>query len=282
MKSFKKLLALGLATALGTSAISSTASAEDFSNVKEIATIQKSGVLRVGVKNDVVGFSVKDPLTGEYVGFEDTLATMIAKEIGPDVEVEFTAVTAATRSELIDSGDLDCVLATFTITPERKKNWDFSTPYYQDAVTVLVEKKNNIKTLSDLIGKTVGVSSGSTSAKALVQALVDKGLVDSAKFDAAKFDPSTWTEGVKFHQFDNYPAISTALAANEVQAFCVDKSILNIYKTASRDFIEDRFAPQEYGVVTKKGSGLTPFIESLIQKWLADGTIEKLIKENNL
>lgn len=281
MKSFKKILALGLAAALGTSALSATA-AEDFSNVEEIKAIQKSGVLRVGVKNDVVGFSVKDPLTGEYVGFEDSLATMIAKEIGPDVEVEFTAVTAATRSELIDSGDLDCVLATFTITPERKKNWDFSTPYYQDAVTVLVEKKNNIKSLSDLLGKTVGVSSGSTSAKALVQALVDKNLIDAAKFNADKFDPSTWTEGVKFHQFDNYPAISTALAANEVQAFCVDKSILNIYKTASRDFIEDRFAPQEYGVVTKKGSGLSPFVDSLIQKWLSDGTIEKLIKENNL
>ncbi|MGN0894113.1 MAG: transporter substrate-binding domain-containing protein [Succinivibrio sp.] len=281
MKSLKKILALGLAAALGTSALSATA-AEDFSNVEEIKAIQKSGVLRVGVKNDVVGFSVKDPLTGEYVGFEDSLATMIAKEIGPDVEVEFTAVTAATRSELIDSGDLDCVLATFTITPERKKNWDFSTPYYQDAVTVLVEKKNNIKSLSDLLGKTVGVSSGSTSAKALVQALVDKNLIDAAKFNADKFDPSTWTEGVKFHQFDNYPAISTALAANEVQAFCVDKSILNIYKTASRDFIEDRFAPQEYGVVTKKGSGLSPFVDSLIQKWLSDGTIEKLIKENNL
>ena len=68
MKSFKKILALGLAAALGTSALSATA-AEDFSNVEEIKAIQKSGVLRVGVKNDVVGFSVKDPLKETRIPF---------------------------------------------------------------------------------------------------------------------------------------------------------------------------------------------------------------------
>ena len=158
MKSIKNLLSLGVAAALGIATFASTASAEAPSDVKEIKAIQDRGVLRVGVKNDVVGFSVKDPLSGEYTGFEDTLATLIAKEIGENVEVEFTAVTAATRSELIDSGDLDCVLATFTITPERKKNWDFSTPYYQDAVSVLFENKSEIHHIKDLLGKTVGVS----------------------------------------------------------------------------------------------------------------------------
>ena len=276
-KIIKTLLAASCAFALSNQAMAAAPS-----DIKEIKTIQDNGVLRVGVKNDVVGFSVKDPLTGEYKGFEDTLAQMIAKEIGDDVEVEFTAVTAATRSELIDSGDLDCVLATFTITEERKKNWDFSTPYYTDAVSVLVEQASNIHSLKDLVGKTVGVSSGSTSGCALVTAMIENKVIEGKGFDPAKFDPATWTEGVKFHQFDNYPAISTALAAGEVQAFCVDKSILNIYKTKSRNFIDEKFAPQQYGVVTKKGSGLSPFINELIEKWLADGTIDKLIKENNL
>lgn len=273
-------MAVTLGALLGVSSF--TATAADLKDCPEVKAIQERGVFKVGVKEDVVGFSVKDPLTGEYKGFEDSLAELIAKDIGADVEVEYTGVTAATRGALIDSGDLDAVLATFTITPERKQTWDFTTPYYKDAVTVLVEKKNNIKHLKDLVGKTVGVSSGSTSAKVLVQALIDNKVIEGKGFDAATFDPATWTEGVKFQQFDNYPAISTALAADEVQAFCVDKSILNIYKTASRDFIEERFAPQEYGVVTKKGSGLSAYVESLITKWLADGTIEKLIKENNL
>ena len=62
----------------------------------------------------------------------------------------------------------------------------------------------------------------------------------------------------------------------------MDKSILNIYKTAGRSFIEDKFAPQSYGAVTKKGSGLSAYVNGLMEGWLKDGTIEKLIKENHL
>ena len=278
----KALKGMVLSTVLSVACVFSGAVQATTSDIPEIKEILDRGVLRVGVKNDVVGFSVKDPLSGEYKGFEDSLALLIAKEISDDLEVEFTAVTAATRSALIDSGDLDCVLATFTITPERKQNWDFSTPYYTDAVTVLVEDKSNIKSLKDLIGKKIGVSSGSTSARELTKALIVNKIIEGKGFDPATFDPSVWTEGVTFNQFDNYPAISTALAAGEIHAFCVDKSILNIYKTKGRSFIEEKFSPQQYGVVTKKGSALSAFIDGLIQKWLADGTIEKLILENNL
>jgi putative glutamine transport system substrate-binding protein len=246
----------------------------------EVKAIQKRGVLKVGVKNAVVGFSVQDPLSGEYKGFEDDLARMIAEKMG--VKAEFTAVTAATRTELIDSGDLDVVLATFTITDERKLHWDFTTPYYTDADTVLVEDKSGIKTLKDLMGKTVGVSSGSNSARALVEALIANKLIKGEGYDAKTFDASTWKEGVKFHQYDDYPAISTALASGEVDAFCVDKSILAIYKTKGRSYIADSFAPQDYGAVTKKGSGLSAYVDGLIKGWLADGTIKKLIHENGL
>ena len=105
------------------------------------------GVLKVGVKNAVKGFSFQDTLTGEYKGLEDSLAEMIAEHLG--VDVEFTTVTAATRGELLDSGDIDAVLATFTITEERKKTWDFSTPYYTDYVSVLVEDSTCLLYTSD-------------------------------------------------------------------------------------------------------------------------------------
>lgn len=246
----------------------------------DVQAIIDRGVLRVGVKNAVVGFGYEDTLTGEYSGMEVELAKKIAKELG--VEVEFTAVTAATRTELLDSGDIDCVLATFTITDERKESWDFSTPYYTDYVTVLVEKSSGITSLANLVDKTVGVSSGSTSAKALVQALIEGGFISGDSFNEETFDPATWKEGIKFQQYDDYPTISTALSAGEVDAFCVDKSILAIYNTDTRDYIDDKFSPQEYGVATKKGSGLSAYIDELIQGWLSDGTIDGLIKDNNL
>ena len=246
----------------------------------DVQAIKDRGVLRVGVKNAVPGFGLQDALTGEYTGMEIDLGAKIAEELG--VDVEYTTVTAATRGELLDSGDIDCVLATFTITEERKQTWDFTTPYYTDAVTVLVEDASGIKTLADLKDKKVGVSSGSTSARELTAAMIEAGVLDGEGFDRDTFDAATWTKGISYRQYEDYPAISTALSAGEIDAFCVDKSILAIYKTDGRSYIEDKFAPQEYGVVTKKGSGFSKVCEDLVTKWLDDGTIQGLIDNYGL
>ena len=259
--------------------ITSNAIAIDTS-AADVQAIVTRGVLRVGVKNAVLGFGYEDPLTGEYSGLEISLAKALAEQLG--VDVEYTAVTAATRTELLDSGDIDCVLATFTITDERKKNWDFTTPYYTDYVSVLVEDSKGITDLKGLVDATVGVYSGSTSAKSLVKAMIEAGLISGDNFDADSFDPATWTERIRFQQYDDYPTISTALSAGEVDAFCVDKSILAIYRTEGRSYINAEFAPQEYGIATTKGSGLSAVAETLVTTYLSNGTIDALITENGL
>lgn len=270
-------------SAEGTEAAGSTAAKASESGEAVDADVQAiidRGVLRVGVKNAVPGFGLQDTLTGEYSGMEIDIATKIAEYLG--VDIEFTAVTAATRTELLDAGDIDCVLATFTITDERKESWDFTTPYYTDAVTVLVEDASGISALADLVDKKVGVSSGSTSARALTAAMIEAGLIDGSSFDKDTFDAATWTTGVSFQQYEDYPAISTALSAGEIDAFCVDKSILAIYKTEGRSYIEEKFSPQDYGIATKKGSGFSALCEELVTGWLADGTIDGLIAEYGL
>ena len=269
-----------VAASTASSAASGSAAASSGAVSADVQAIIDRGVLKVGVKNAVKGFSFQDTLTGEYTGLEDSLAEMIAEHLG--VDVEFTTVTAATRGELLDSGDIDCVLATFTITDERRKSWDFSTPYYTDYVSVLVEDSSGIKALADLKDKVVGVSSGSTSARALVQEMIDEGVITGEGFSADTFNADTWKDGISFRQYDDYPAISTALSAGEVNGFCVDKSILAIYKTEGRSYIDAEFSPQEYGVATKKGSGFSALCDELVTGWLSDGTIDGLIKENGL
>ena len=269
-----------VAASTTSSAASGSAAASSEAVSADVQAIIDRGVLKVGVKNAVKGFSFQDTLTGEYTGLEDSLAEMIAEHLG--VDVEFTTVTAATRGELLDSGDIDCVLATFTITEERRKSWDFSTPYYTDYVSVLVEDSSGIKALADLKDKVVGVSSGSTSARALVQEMIDEGVITGEGFNADTFNADTWKDGISFRQYDDYPAISTALSAGEVNGFCVDKSILAIYKTEGRSYIDAEFSPQEYGVATKKGSGFSALCDELVSGWLSDGTIDGLIKENGL
>ena len=268
------------AASTASSAASGSVAASSEAVSADVQAIIDRGVLKVGVKNAVKGFSFQDTLTGEYTGLEDSLAEMIAEHLG--VDVEFTTVTAATRGELLDSGDIDCVLATFTITDERRKSWDFSTPYYTDYVSVLVEDSSGIKALADLKDKVVGVSSGSTSARALVQEMIDEGVITGEGFSADTFNADTWKDGISFRQYDDYPAISTALSAGEVNGFCVDKSILAIYKTEGRSYIDAEFSPQEYGVATKKGSGFSALCDELVSGWLSDGTIDGLIKDNGL
>jgi putative glutamine transport system substrate-binding protein len=112
---------------------------------------------------------------------------------------------------------------------------------------------------------------------AMAKAMAEAGVIDA--FDEDTFDAATFSGGVSFKIFDDYPAISMALDAGDVDAFCVDKSILANYKTDGRSFIADSFSPQEYGVATKKGSELSAKVEELITGWLADGTIDGMIAE---
>ena len=88
--------------------------------------------------------------------------------------------------------------------------------------------------------------------------------------------------GRQLKQYDDYPSISTALEADEVDAFCVDKSILAVYKTAGRSYIDAEFSPQEYGIATTKGSGFSKLCEDEVSTWLSDGTIDGLIAQYNL
>jgi putative glutamine transport system substrate-binding protein len=123
---------------------------------------------------DVPNFGYKNITTGEIEGFEIDLSKAVAKKIfGDENKVAFTGVTAKTRGPLLDTGELDMVAATFTVTDERRKTWDFSTIYYTDAVGVMVKKASGITKFADLNGKTVGVAQSSTTRKSL-QAEADK------------------------------------------------------------------------------------------------------------
>ena len=91
-----------------------------------VESIRERGVLRVGVKDSLIGMGYLNPETGEYEGLEIDIARKIAEEMG--VDIEFLVVTPTTRLQMIDSGDIDISLSNFTITEERKMSYHFSAP----------------------------------------------------------------------------------------------------------------------------------------------------------
>ncbi len=275
MKFLSTLSKLFVASCLSFSMIacSSQTSSVEIPDTKDIQKIQDAGVLKVGVKKNVKGFGYKED--GFYTGLEVDLAKKLADDLG--VKVEYTSVTPTTRQTLLEEGKIDCVLATYTITEQRKEMFDFSPAYYTGSVSVLVDDEN-IQSLSDLSGRVIGVVSTAESAKQLVSAMVDQGLIDAASFDENNFDASTWTEGVSFHVYDDYTSVDTALSAGDVDGFCTDVSILQNYESDQRHIINDTFAKQPYGVATTKGSGLSKFVKNEIKTWKKDGSIKALIK----
>lgn len=224
-----------------------------------VEAIKERGVLRVGTEDSALGFGYLNPETGEWEGLEADLGRLIAEELG--VDVEFTAVATSTRGPLIDSGDLDMVAATFTITDERKLSYDFTEPYYVDAQSVIVLKDSGITTIDDFDGKKIAMSAGGTE-KDSIEAITDA--------------------NIEFVEFSDFSEAKLALSAGTVDGFAADSSILFSYIDDNTQYIETKFSPQPYGIATKKGSDFSTYVNDLIVKWTADGTIDKLIEENGI
>lgn len=246
----------------------------------QLQKIRDNEEFRVAVNNNLQALSIQDENSGEYKGLEPTIANLIAKEIGEDVEVSFIAITPANRESVLESGYADCMIGTYTISEDRKLKYDISSPYFVTNVSLLVNSQSGINSVEDLVGKKIGIILNANSAKELVKYMITKGLIEESLFDESTFKPQNWNDQISFELYESYEAVVDALDKNKIQAFCDDRIILNTFAGEKRKIIKDEFAPQEYGIVTKQESDLSPFIDGLIRKWHDDGTLESLISEN--
>lgn len=240
---------------------------------------EQGKTLRVGVRESVPWFGYKNPVSGTYSGMEVELTKMLSEVMGYG-QVEYVSVTAETREQALKDGTVDLVAATFTITEERQKEFDFSTPYYDNYLRVMVQDSSLFESLSDLKGKTVGVSKGSTAALYLAQEMASQGIIPV--FNEESFDSTTFAGGVTFKNIDTYPDLDAALEVGEIDAVCTDGSILAGYLSEDRHLLPEVFTKQAFGVCTVKGSALSEKINKHIEQWKADGTMEELLKKWDL
>jgi putative glutamine transport system substrate-binding protein len=230
--------------------------------VTEIDGIKSRGGLRVGVKADVPGFGFINPESGLYEGLEIELARLVAADLlGDPDKVEFTEVVTQSKGPALESGLVDLIIGTYTITEERKERFNFSSPYYTDALGFMVKKDSNLKGLADMNGKRFGVVLGATSRHALEDAGRGAGL------------------GFEILEFPGYSETKDALFRDMIDVFVADKSILYGYGDENSQILPDAFAPQPYGIACLKSSAaLAAYVNSLVTSWQKDGTIDKLVK----
>lgn len=202
---------------------------------KAIEDIKKRGKLIVGVKFDTNLFGLKDPGTGEVNGFDIDIAKAIAKDIlGDETKIELKEVTSKTRIPMLNNGDIDAIVATMTITEDRKKEVDFTDVYFNAGQSLLVKKGSPIKSIADLKKgvKVIGVK-GSTSVKNIAEKAPE----------------------VTVLQLENYQDAFTALKAGQGDTLTTDNAIL--YGMTQQDpnyvMVGGNFTDEPYGIAVKKG-----------------------------
>lgn len=146
----RKILTVGLTTALSVSAFAGCGSKEttaDNVNYRTLDEIKESGTIKIGVFSDKNPFGYVDE-NGEYQGYDVYFADRIGKDLG--VDIEYVSTEAASRVEYLQTGKVDIVLANFTVTEERAQSVDFALPYMNVALGVVSPDSRVIKSLEDI------------------------------------------------------------------------------------------------------------------------------------
>ncbi|PZE19790.1 ABC transporter substrate-binding protein [Paenibacillus xerothermodurans] len=221
--------------------------------------IKQRGKLVVGVKFDTKLFGLKDPATGKVEGFDIDMAKALAKNIlGDETKLELKEVTSKTRIPMLNNGDIDMIIATMTITEERKQEVEFTDVYFNAGQSLLVKKGSNIKSVADL--------------KKGVKVLAVKGSTSTTNV-RAKAPEATVLE------FENYQDAFTALKAGQGDALTTDNAILfgMVKQDPNFEVVGGTFTDEPYGMAIKKGDkAFVNHVNEFLKAMKSSGEYDKL------
>ncbi|MFP3392343.1 transporter substrate-binding domain-containing protein [Brevibacillus sp. SIMBA_040] len=227
-----------------------------------IAKMKERDKFVVGVKYDLNLFGLKDPATGNVEGLDIDIAKAIAKKVlGDENKIELKEVTSKTRIPMLKNGEIDAIIATMTITEERKKEVDFSDVYFLAGQSLLVKKDSSINGIKDLKkGMKVVTAKGSTSAKNIRASAPDAEILE----------------------FENYAEAFTALKAGQGDALTTDNALL--YGMAKQDpnyrVTEETFTEEPYGIAISKGDAeFVKTVNELLKEMKENGEYDKIYEK---
>ena len=223
----------------------------------------EAGKIRIGIKFDQPGLGFKK--SGTYVGFDVDVAKYVAKKLGySEDQIIWKEAPSKQREAMLQNGDVDMILATYSITDERKKAVSFAGPYFVAGQDLLVRKDDDsIKGPEDLNGKRLCSVTGSTSAATVKEKFASE---------------------VQLMEQPGYAECATALFSGIVDAVTTDDIILAGLASASRGRLKvvgEPFTQEYYGVGIKKGdTELATKINFAIAEMINNGAWERAIEDN--
>ena len=211
--------------------------------------------ITIGTKFDQPGLAVKKP-DGTMAGFDVDVATYVAGQLGyaPD-QIDWKEAPSGQRETLIQNGQVDYIVATYSITDARKQKVAFAGPYLDTGQSLLVRADTtDISGPESLAnGKKLCSVSGSTPA----QRIKDK------------------YPGVQLQQYDTYSACVEALRNGAIDAVSTDEVILAGFAAQSPGtfkIIGKPFSVEHYGIgLQRENLDLRAKINEAILKMQRDG-----------
>ncbi|TSD96069.1 glutamate ABC transporter substrate-binding protein [Skermania sp. ID1734] len=220
----------------------------------------KSGKLTIGIKFDQPGLGLRNP-DGTYSGFDVEVARYVANKLGVAPQgITFREAPSPQRETLIENGEVDYIVATYSITDAREAKVDFAGPYFVAGQSLLVRSDNTDITGPDSLhgGKKLCSVTGSTPAQRVKE-----------KFAA----------DVQLQEFDTYSACVEALRNGAIDAVTTDDIILAGYAAqfpGQLKVVGAPFTTERYGIGLAKGDKASrERINAALESMIQDGSWQK-------
>ncbi|MFC6288216.1 glutamate ABC transporter substrate-binding protein [Nocardioides sp. GCM10027113] len=225
----------------------------DFESGTTMAEIAERGTVTIGTKFDQPGFGLQN-LEGEPEGFDVEVAKIIAAEMGIAPEdIEWKETPSDIREQVIENGEVDFVVATYTINDERKERISFAGPYYNAGQMLMTrsddDRFSGPEDIAENPDAKVCTVTGSTPSVNIEEYLAsDDQLV----------------------LFDVYDKCASALSNGQVDVVTTDNVILAGFVGESDgefQLVGEQFTEEPYGIGIEKGdTAFCEFINETLQE----------------
>ena len=222
-----------------------------------MADLNEAGAITIGTKYDQPGFGLLNPTTKAPEGFDVEMGKLVAAKLGiPEDGITWTETVSANRESFIQNGQVDLVIATYTINDKRKEVVDFAGPYYVAGQDIMVATGNPlaIEGPDDLAGKRVCSVEGSTPAQNIRDNYPEAQLT----------------------LFDVYSKCADALRNGQVDAVTTDNVILTGLVQGGQgafELVGNPFTQEPYGIgLTKGDDDFRGFINDTLEQSFEDGS----------
>lgn len=218
--------------------------------------------LTVGIKFDQPGLGLRDG--DEYSGMDVDVALAVAEALGySEDQVTFRETPSAQRETMLDTGQVDMIFATYSITDTRKETVQFAGPYFVAGQDLLVTTDSDITGPDDLEGRILCSVTGSTSASNVQEDY----------------------PGVQLQEYATYSECLEQLVGGTIEALTTDDTILAGYAAQEQyagqlKVVGNTFSTENYGVGLNKEDERCEEINEIISGLWEDGTMEQIISDN--